>query len=407
MITTTRRGFLQSTTLAGIGALGANQLMSRTEAANTHTDGKLTGMLVAVGFGAKRSSTQPANGTSVITELDLSTGGARSGFIPLASAHTLMLSPFGPGLCLPLDGSEAIWVDSSFAVAGTLVAPGGYLFSGHGVLHTGTHYAFISLRRRNAQSFSDTGRIGIVDLRSKKLIDLFNSGGVRPHDLDLVGKSLVVSHYGDIKYERTGITAMNAREPRLVTLDIETGRVLQVIDAPPNGSLTHLAVGGDGKVCAVPLNYQGFDDAGRREVERLLGDKFEISVAEELEGRIAVPMPILVFDRKTGSYKELRGEPGRQRRAQSVAFHPGSKRFFITYSFSDTLACADETGVRYVSGFDLGLSFVRGVCAVGNTGLIAVTGEFRGVALVDATSLTVVKRFDVSWFDHPHVTFVT
>lgn len=399
---TTRRSFLKSTVVL---ATALTAMREESVAQGPHLTGEtIGGRLLAVGFGAKRLSSVSDGSSSVITEVSLDAGIVRQMVVPLASAHSLLMAADGRALCLPLDGEQALWIETDLSSRERLQAPKGYLFSGHGVLSPVQGQAFVSLRQKDARSFTDTGRIAVIDLTRRQLLGMVDSGGVRPHDLALAGGKLLVSHYGDINYESAGKTATNRRQPRLVTIDPIGGRVLQVIDTPVEGSLTHIAASPDGQVVGVPLNYLGFDAQGRRDVETALGGRaFEVSVAEELEGRIAAPMPLYLFDTKAATMHRLAKDLAKQRRAQSVAYHSGSQRFFVTYSFSDTLAVIDRDEVQYLSGFDLGLSYVRGVCALGTSGLVAVTGEFRGITLIDAANLNVVKRIDVALYDTPHV----
>ena len=121
-------------------------------------------------------------------------------------------------------------------------------------------------------------------------------------------------------------------------------------------------------------------------------------------------MPLYLFDLARGETESLSGEPSKQRRAQSVAYHPAADQLFVAYTFSDSLACVghsqSKNHVRYVSAIELGLSYIRGVCALGESDLLAVSGEFRGITLIDAKTLAVVRRIDVPLYDSPHLTYL-
>lgn len=407
-----RRHFLQQVVTTGVSLplLGGVSVAAEPAQRQPLTAGPESGRLLAVGFGSKRQSGQPASGSSQISEITLADWSVKQAWIPMPNAHSLVPTGGGEFFCIPLDGPEAVFVDRGLKERGRLVGPADFLFSGHALLHPTGELLFVSLRKREAHRFSDTGRIAVVDVRSRKVLQFFDSGGVRPHDLVWLdgGKILAISHYGDINYTAAGMTSKNQRDPRLVLMQAADGKIVRSIVSPASGSLTHIAADGKDLICGVPLNYFGFDELGKRATEQALdAPSFEISVAEELEGRIAAPMPILLFELGSGKVTAVLKDLGKQRRAQSVAYHRGSEQFLITYPFSDVLACVRGDHVTYVSGFDLGLSFVRGVCALGDSEFIAVSGQFRGVAIVRAADLVVVKRFDVALFDCPHLVFAS
>lgn len=391
-----RRLFLQGALLAGLQLT----LQQRAVAASQ----ELKGQILGLGFGAKRLSKQAATGGSVLTELNLVDGRWRATVLPIELAHTLLSVPGVYDLCLPQDGPSALWLSPQREVIGRLEAPEGWLFSGHGVVKEGLIY--ISVRRKEAHSFSDHGRIAVVEVKTRRMLGFFDSGGVRPHDMALRGQTLCVSHYGDINYDKAGVNAGNLRQARLVSLDCQTGRVLQTIDTPDFGSLTHFAWGREDSICAVPLRYYQLDAAGMRAVEQDLGGaEFEVSLVDELEARLAAPMPIVMIDRKKSKFQLLQGALPKQRRAQSVVYHAASDRYFITYSCSDSLAIVDGSGVRHVSAGQLGLNFLRGLACLGDSPFLAVSGEFHGLAIIDARSLEVVRRYDVPWCDNAHLSW--
>jgi len=414
---TTRRQFFQGTLALTAGAALApvfaesNTAPSAKSVAGLETarDPKLSahGKLLQVGFGAKRASSQPtgtAPSTSVITEISLHDFAIKQRWVNLPNAHSILTVSGNQQLVLPLDGKAALLVQSQATIGEQIAAPNGYLYSGHGLKLDDLVY--VTLRKEHATSATDTGLIGVLDIPRRRIVQLLNSGAVRPHDLVAIdhGRHLAVSHYGDLNYDVSGQTSANMREPKLVIIAVKSGRILQTLVAPDLGSLTHIAVSDDSIVCGVPLNYFGFDDQGRRGVERTLGaPQFEISVAEELEGRLAEPMPIFLFDLASGGLRSVDGVLAKQRRAQSVVYHRASRQFLITYTFSDSLAVVDDSAVRHVSAFDLGLNYIRGVTPIGDSDLVAVSGGFRGVALLRVSDLQVVKRLDVSLFDSPHV----
>ncbi|MCX6129174.1 MAG: hypothetical protein NTX25_08960 [Proteobacteria bacterium] len=121
MLKTSRRSFLQLTAMAGVGNFA--MAAASTKKAASDEIAHLTGTLVGVGFGARRSSKQAASGTSVVTELSLVTGALRTAFLPMPAAHTLLTAYPGLSLCLPLDGTLAAWVDANLSPIGMLEVP--------------------------------------------------------------------------------------------------------------------------------------------------------------------------------------------------------------------------------------------------------------------------------------------
>jgi hypothetical protein len=421
-LTMQRRDLLKLGAL-GLGTFGLGQLAGRSAAASAAAsagdvpetpagasqEGQLDFRILAVGFDGSRHPEASLSGkSSVLSEIDLASGTViQQTLVPIANLHTALSlhRAGGATLLLPLDGPEAAVVAASGSTLRRLTAPQSMLFSGHGVLSADGRRLFLSLRRAIARTPADTGAIMVLEVPSLKQLNLWNSGGVRPHDL--VWKNdhdLLISHYGDLAVD-SGTPPQRA--PRLVTMDSRTGAQVGVIDTPTSGSLTHIAYDGERYVCGVPLHYYPFDDNGVAQLRSAFGGAaVAVTPAEKWEGRLAAPMPALMIDLQDGSVTPIATDLERQRRAQSVIFHQASGSFFITYAFSDVVARVDARtkAVTYVTGFDLGLTSVRGLCALGDSEYLAVSGELNGLAIIHGRMLRVVRRVMAPLYDNPHIT---
>ncbi len=407
-----RRDFLK---LGAAGAAGAGlSTLALTAAKNDSAPSLerlspelpgLGGRVLAVGFDGNRHPAASLSGkASVLSEIDLATGAlVRQQLIQVPNLHLALRLPVVGDLVLPLDGPEAMVLGPGGRVT-SLAAPSGMWFSGHAILSKDGTRVFMSLRRIEALTDRDTGSILVLDVPSLKVLAQWDSGGVRPHDLAWHGDvQLLVSHYGDVSPAEG---KAKFRRPCLVAIDVSEGRIVQKVATTEAGSLTHIAYDGDRWVCGVPLHYYSFDDEGLAKLRKdCAGLAVEVSPAERWENRLAAPLPALLIDRQSGFVHSLPSDPGRQRRAQSVVYHPGSRSFWISYSFSDVVAVVDiETRhVRYLSGFDLGLTCVRGICAAGDK--VVISGELNDLAIVDAAERRVVGRIKVPLYDNPHLTF--
>ncbi len=389
------------------GAAAQTSALSRAASASGKL-GSLNGQILAVGFDGNRHPGAVLSGkVSVLSEIDVASGKLlRQQVVPIPNLHLAIRVPGAGDVVLPLDGPAAMLLAPG-GLAHTLTAPDGLWFSGHGLLAKDGKRLFLSLRRIEAKTEADTGAILVLEVPSLRTVALWDSGGVRPHDMVWHAETqLLISHYGDMT---PAAPAPKSRHPRLVTLDTLNGKVLSTIDTPRSGSLTHIAYDGERFVCGVPLHYFPFDDAGLAQQRQAFGNVgVEVSPAERWEGRLAAPMPPLLIDRLSGEVTAVTAEPIHQRRAQSVIFHPETRTFWITYSFSDVVARIDPATkqVDYLSGFDLGLTCVRGLCALGDGIHIAVSGELNDLSIVNAKTRAVATRIRVPLYDNPHLTFV-
>ncbi len=316
-----RRNFLK---LGAAGAAGAGlSTLALTSAKNDSAQSLerlapemsgLSGRVLAVGFDGNRHPAASLSGkVSVVSEIDLATGAlVRQQLVEVPNLHTALRLPEAGDLVLPLDGPEAMVLGAGGRVT-PLTAPAGMWSSGHGILSKDGKRVFISVRRIEALTEKDTGRILVLDVPSLKVLAQWDSGGVRPHDMAWHGDvHLMVSHYGDVAPE--GGKA-KFRRPCLVTVDVREGRVVQKVATTEAGSLTHIAYDGDRWVCGVPLHYYSFDDDGLAKLRKdCAGLAVEVSPAERWENRLAAPLPALLIDRQSGFVHSLPSDPGRQRR---------------------------------------------------------------------------------------------
>ncbi len=140
-------------------------------------------------------------------------------------------------------------------------------------------------------------------------------------------------------------------------------------------------------------------------VQSLGGAEPDVSAPEVIENKLGGPSPILTFDVAAKARRSFL--IARQRRPQSIVYHPGVAAWFVTYPISDTVARLGVDGTALLrSAFDLGLSYVRGVCVAPDGKSIYVSGQYRGLACVNAESLAVEARNDVQLFDAIHLSAV-
>lgn len=248
-----------------------------------------------------------------------------------------------------------------------------------------------------------------VDLETMEFGRQISSGAIHPHDLlPLPNGKVVVSHYGATfaaqKAESTVDRQMfDLEEPCLVVLDIPSGKVEKKITLPKDGAATHLALGGDGRVYVVPLQYDLFAEIDGLETATPTG--VILRQDEWKSRRLGLNLPIRAVDLESGTWEDFDLGVSMQRRGQSIAANALTGKVFATFPYSDTLWGFDpKTGQASARrSFDFGIRGIRGVCDIPGTSFIAIAGETEGVVVVDAKSMKVVARYAMPTFWTVHL----
>ncbi len=419
-MSTTRRGFLGL-----LGALGASStfglspsVAKAASAAPEMPKGKI--LLLGPGgayhrLGIKNFLNDPGHESSVFIELDLETGGTRASWVGMAGGHHALPLTDQRRVCIAHHKTDSVILDTHLVVEKRLEAPEGYLYSGHGLVLPAKNVFLAPMRRAKADKLTDTGMVEVYDIKSLKLIERVDTGGIHPHEMRLLpgGKEFVVTHYGDFTGRMPGDPReFKMAEPKLTVLDAATLKPVRHHVQPEDAILTHMDIGSDGMVYAVMnQNLWRRGDVTADQILKFYEERagridYDFSPVDLDREQISLPLPTVRINPANGERQIFFTHPAIQRRATSVAAVPQAGKVFATYTHSDTLQVIDTDGnVNMLFAMDFGISRLRGVAAIENSPFVALTGEECGVAIVDARTLNVVRRFNVKNFGAVHAAY--
>jgi len=342
-----------------------------------------------------------AEGTSILTIFDPRSGQSQTTLLPIPEAHGLVALP-GGGFAVLGNHRHALILDAALQPRLPLIAPDDREFGGHGVLVGG--HLLVSLRTSRKQDEAHPGELLLLDLATGKVLDRRSSGGYEPHDMTTLRDGrIVVANYGNRR--RSDLASYAALEPTLAFLSPRDLSLADVVKGPQLGALSHLSEGPDGRLALLPATLMALAPSAVKTVTQALGGVLpDLSAPEIIEQKIGAPSPVLTLDVATGTWRSFLVDPARQRRPQSLAYHPGVKAWFVTYPFSEQVArLGDDGEVTFCAGFAAGIPYVRGVAVLPGDDGLYVSGQFRGLARLDARDLAVTARFDVPLHDCTHL----
>ena len=427
---TTRRSLLYGLGGALVGATALStpaQAVQGTEPKKTPP--KVTGMALTLGIsGVYHPSAfedwkkDPARPRSLLTVTDLDTGHFRQQVLEMPDGHHAMrLGTSHRIVCIGHHNKLSMVVDEELATQKIMVAPDGYVYGGHGYVDEPNNVFVLPARIHKPRTIEDQGIMEIYDLDTLKKIDQVTSGGIHPHEIRLLpnGKELVVTHYGDVALALAGKDYpyhFNVLEPKLTVYDAKTLKPLRdYVQEDLNAILTHMDLDDQGNVFAVSNQYIPFGRgrskhmiAAIEKLKELTGDEhnYELNPMSREENRVATPLPLLRINPQTGEVKKYYFDNGRQRRSQSVAYQPVVGKVFATYAYSNTVVTVDKNDkADVVDCFQYGLSYIRGVDPVPGTPYMLLSDTNRGIAMINAETMELVRLYDVPVYRSPHVRF--
>ena len=396
-----------ATLLAGAGLGAAAVVVTRSSSlkALALTARGNTGRLAALGV--KPPSQLPfrgqANAASILTVYDLAGNTTATHAFPFPEAHALV-SLGGHGYAVVSNHRHMALADAHFGVRQLLTAPDGYEFGGHAVWPGDGQSLIVTLRTDRRAEESLPGKLAVLDPSTGAMLRVVSADGFEPHDLTILSDGrLVVANYGNKR--RADLMSYTSFEASLSFFSLPSLDLLQKIDGPKLGALSHLREGPRGTLALLPASLTLMNEDNLIGLTQALGGAAaDVSAPEIIEQKLGGPSPILVLDVARGAWSSHLADPVKQRRPQSIAFHPGVQAWFVTYPFSEYVARLGVDGsLRFCSAFDLGLAYVRGVCVDPASGGVYVSGQFRGLAKIHPQTLAVEARFDAPLYDNVHL----
>jgi hypothetical protein len=232
-------------------------------------------------------------------------------------------------------------------------------------------------------------------------------------------REIAVTHYGDI-YQPHPNYQHNVIASQLSIYDADTlkeKRSYPQDDFP--AMLTHMSVSPDGHAyCVLTQYYKSPKDKKlsmeerRKRVSSVIAKAtghapdFNILPQGLAEGRVAMPLPFLSINTRTGERQVIMPERNSHLRSQSVACNQQTSVAVASYFHSNDLVLhrAGHDPV-ILTGDKLGLPDVRGVAEIPGTPLVAVTGSKSDAVILNSGTLEVVARYSTDNAHAPHVEY--
>ena len=443
-----RRGFLSG---AGL-ALSSVMLAS----CGIKPESKLTGKVLAFGTDGHLFpgySGKDHNKVSVLTSVNIADGKLKQTPLPMGAGHSAMGLGDGRVLCVAHHQNKSMLVDPDHKEIASFVSPEKYLYGGHGLVLPEQGVFVMCMRFKNPQTLADHGRFEVYDLKTAKVVDRIDSGGLHPHEIHRIPGTdeLIVTHYGDI-FTPNPPYAHHVIEPKLTIYDAKTFKVKRHYKQDYNALLTHMNVSKDGyayyvmtqyvedagakktKVKAVDMAPAGEEvslamaremapkpeaPAGKKPFEQILveldqklesitGHKREYAIPYEAarELKLPVPLPFVRVNTKTGDKEVFMTAEGNHLRSQSVGYNDFTNTALGIFYHADTAILHKNGGQPEVLGAgEVGLSELRGVADIPGTPYVALVAAHRGLVIYDLDKKQVVTRFPYQYFDTVHLAY--
>lgn len=345
---------------------------------------------------------------SVFSEVKIPSGEVIQTLLPIHGGHEVLpIGQYGQFLCLSQYGKKSCVIDTKHHIVAVIEAPLGELFSGHGLFSA----------KENKVILTTFKSLLIYDVKTWKKLDSISvsfGGSHEIHYLPDSGDCVLSGFTGKTTdknlpyYEKKGRAS-------IIVLDGSSLKQKRVIEQPHLAAMYHLDVDRDGLVYAVLQQNLDFGPGEQNpdyadHVTRLMRETYPkrdwpISRLEFEEKLVNVALPMLRIDPATSEIKEYFTSAKTQRRSQSVAVHPKSGKVFATYVWSNTLLVYDPHSQLHttVSGAELGVDEIAGVCDIPSTNCIAVNGMYRGISIVDTSSMKVMAHYPVDHYRSSHI----
>lgn len=358
-----------------------------------------------IGLGVIAPGKMPFKGQtsagSALTAINTASGLSRTVVIPVGGAHALAMLPGGYAVIGNFD--QMAFIDLTFAVQRVVTAESGWEFGGHGHWLPEHKKLLVSLRPARGNENPEAGCLVLIDPVTGKVEVAAGSGGYDPHDVSRLNNGqLAVCNYGHKNIN--DLRSYQNLFPNLVIIDPVSFKSVETIEGPTIGSLSHFCEGPNGVIAAIPTKLHNLSQESLDQVSKASGQRdVELTAAEIAEGKVGFPSPVLTYNRQEKSWKSFLQQPEKQRRPQSIIYHRETSNWFVTYPFSEQIVRISAAGdMIFLPAFNLGISYPRGLC-VGRSGDVYVSGQFRGLASFNPTSLKQQSRWDVALHDGTHI----
>jgi len=422
-----RRRFLGhlTATVGGCSALGALTTLAPasvrsaelSNTVNSSLKGHILGVLSEnVDLAALGLEPSQASSNSALVDLDLATGEMSYALLPdYRYGHSVIQIDNDNFYCVPYSSkgpAPCLFLNRKLEVTGSIDAPDGYGFGGHAALMPGGKTIFGHFNRVS-RTAADTGQIYLVDVDKKKIVKTEASSVLHGHDIipSVDGKHIIVSDDGTVHTpvpEGSPFTEI-IHDPALYFYDVDSLSLVNKVPHGLNGSFVHIDQAPDLAVYGAIEQYVRDEAGGEEEVAKLLGDEMKAYLAaNSVEGETPLPSPVVSVDPENKKVTKFQGDLSKHTNAFDIKYHNESGyllNVFIRNSM--ILRCDPSTGkTDYFSSLDFGIETPSGLASIEGTSYVALNGIVEGVAIIDVSSMRLVKRFDVKNYSLKHLLYV-
>ena len=408
-----RRQFLEM----GLVTAGAASLPVRAFASQ-----QLTGHIYAV---STLNRSDPTLELSDVVDLNLATGEVR--YIPLPNhklGHSLIPLPDGGFFAVPYgeDTTSCLFLGSDFAVKGEIPAPEGFGFGGHAALLPDGKTIFGHFNQaayEDKRTPDQTGELCAIDIETRQVTKTIPTKILHGHDIILSRdkRHVIVGDDGTLEArdpeEMSGQSdnpfALVTDNPSLTLFDAVTLERKKTIPLPINGSFVHIEEGVDGSIFGAVEQYVSKNEVGLTALRELLGDDVERYV-DSLDtnmffAELPYPGPIIRVNLESGEIE--RHQQPQNQAPFDIKINEATGRIVNVFTASNMLARFNPLSNRwgYFSTEPYGIKQPYGVTDIPGTTYMAVNGFLEGIAILDVTTMSLVRRFDTRNYGIKHMLY--
>jgi hypothetical protein len=429
MFDTTRRKFLfglgalTGAVLAGGNPLRAETVAKETAATAPETAPSLKGLVHGLGLEGRLYpgwENTRRKGASILTTLNLADGSVRQTPLTMGEGHAAMSMEDGRILCVAHHQNKSMVVDPQHKVIAEFTSPETHVYGGHGLIFPKRNIFIMPMRYAVQKDVKDYGRMQVYDLKTLKLLDEVETGGLHPHEVhEIPGTDeLITTHYGDIKAKRPPFVH-NVVETKLTILDANTFKPKRHYSQQEfNAMVTHMRVDKDGWAYYVLTQYIAWPDKDKvpegqdaftiaaAELEKVMGRKRDFPIPyQSLEDRqFPLPLPFVRVNTQTGERQIINAGDKHHLRSQSVGYNSVTGYAIAVYYQSDNLVLhTPGHDPEVITANQLQLQDIRGVTDIPGTSMIAVMGTHRGASVMDLATRKVVAHYPTLNYGDTHL----
>lgn len=360
---------------------------------------------------------------TLIARLDERDRSVRRALMPL-QGHHVAIDPRGrQAFFSAMNGAQMVRFDPHSLALLDVVQPHahGFLGGGHAAW-TRDGKTLINTERRPYRRYTGApadhrGRLVVRDAGTMKVLAVYQSHGIAPHDLTLMEDDglIAVANYGSTLQAKPAEDAKNPYrivEPRLSLIDLRSGRLVDGFAPTDNAyEIRHLAARDRAHLFAVAADFRRAED-----VAPLLSADRQNPVADtnSATDMAFAPAPLIARRRSRSGAQNVAIMPADRldfREGQTAAYDPAHDEVIATFASSHVLAVVDAKSFdlkRVVATDKIGLQHPRGIALHPDGRRYAVSGSWAGLYFFARGSHAhdAAATWNEAFFNHSHITAV-